>query len=335
MTAVTYFELIEKARTARDLFPESDAARGRYRRLAKLVHPDVNDNDPRAESAFARLQKLWNEFSNGGLSASSAVAYQTKRHTYEVGNLLARGDISNVYAATYDAGHERVVIKMPRSPVNSDLIVNEITTLKTLSSEVPENLKMFHPTMVDSFRHRDVASGKDRRAVVLQELEGFYTLAQVIAAYPQGIEGRDLAWIARRLFVALAAAHDVDIAHGAVTPENVMIHPTMHGVVLIDWVHAKPFGETLTSISSPYRLDYGTKIAKPLDHRLDVQMSSHTLESLLGRRPAKPFRAFFKGCRVSSAPPAGQLFQEFDELLTRLYGKRKYHPFTMPVRGQD
>lgn len=331
MPISTAFERIEIARTARDLFPQGDGARAVYRQLAREVHPDIHVNGEfdRAEKAFARLTELWNQ-----RNAPTVLTYATRRHSYTQENLLAKGDIANVYKATYDAGHEVVVIKFPRNPANGELIANEISILKALNSDVPEQYRMYHSTTVDSFRHRDKDTGKDRRAIVLEYLDGFYTLREVMQEYPDGLDGRDLAWMVRRLWVALATAHDAGIAHGAVTPENVMIHPTMHGVVLIDWIHAKPFGDNLTTLSSPYRDFYGTHLDKPLDHRLDVQMASHTLELLLGARSHKPFRAFFKGCRVASAPPAGQLFQEFDELLARLYGKRKFRPFTMPAANR-
>jgi serine/threonine protein kinase len=340
--ATSYFERIEAARTPGDLFPEADAARSTYRRLARLVHPDVNpDHKTRAEAAFARLSELWSAFNNGGdpKPKPQDPTYVTKRHTFFVKNLIDRGDIANVYAVVWHDDPassilNNAALKMPRSPKNSDLIANEITALKKLKEGVDEDFRMYHPTTVDSFRHRDSES-KDRRVVVTEFLDGFVSLRDVMRAYPTGIDGRDMAWMARRLWVAMDTAHEAGLSHNAVFPENVMIHPTMHGVVLIDWCYSAPMGEKVSAVVQRYK-DYewyGTQYAKPLDHRLDVRQASFTLEALLGPRhlhEARPFRAFFKGCRVASAPPAGQLFEEFDELLARLYGRRRYRPFKMP-----
>jgi hypothetical protein len=340
--ATSYFERIEAARTPGDLFPEADAARSTYRRLARLVHPDVNpDHKTRAEAAFARLSELWSAFNNGGdpKPKPTTPVYETKRYTFVVNKLLDRGDIANVYGVTYkgslhDSALYTAALKMPRSPKNSDLIANEITALKKLKEGVPEDFRMYHPTTVDSFRHRD-ASHKDRRVIVTEYLDGFVSLRDVMRAYPTGIDGRDMAWMARRLWVAMDTAHRAGLSHNAVFPENVMIHPTMHGVVLIDWCYSADTGEKLSAVVQRYKKDgwYGTRYDKPLDHRLDVRQASLTLEALLGPRhlhEARPFRAFFNGCRVASAPPAGQLFEEFDELLERLYGRRRYRPFKMP-----
>jgi serine/threonine protein kinase len=333
--AVQYFEQIESAQKPEDLFKDPEAARSTYRRLARNVHPDTNANDPRAVDAFARLAFLWDQYNGVGSAASSgALTYTTKRNSYTVGKLLDKGNISNVYAVTYpsDGDMKTGVLKMPRSPKNNDLVVNEITTLKTLKETVPEQYHIYLPITVDSFAHRSTSDGKTRRSVILEHLDGFVSLRDVMDAYPQGISGRHVAWIARRLWVAIDIAHEAGIVHGAVFPEHVMIHPTMHGVVLVDWSYAREKGEKLTSAVPSYLSNgwYGDNYDKPLDHRMDVRQAAFTLEGLLGEQGARPFRAFFNGCRVASAPTAGQLFEEFDELLLRVYGKRKYVPFSMP-----
>lgn len=346
MIAVAYFEQIESARTPSDLFTDADKARSQYRRLARHVHPDTNNNDPRAHTAFERLGELWDEYNgvNRGTLRHAAddgkrPIYETKRHTFAVHDLAARGDISNIYDVSYhdpspiSSAMHTAVLKMPRSPKNSDLVVNEISMLKRLKEDVPAEYQIYHPTMIDSFLHKDSATGKARRAVVIDGLTGFVSLREVLDAYPKGIHPRHVAWIARRLWIAIDTAHEAGIIHGAVLPEHVMIHPKMHGVVLIDWSYAQDKGQKLKSAVPSYlKLGwYGKSYDKPLDHRLDVRQASHTLEALLGEQEVRPFRAFFNGCRVASAPTAGQLFEEFDDLLLRVYGKRKYVEFQMPA----
>lgn len=331
MIAASYFEKIEAAKAPSDLFPDADAARSQYRRLARIVHPDKNPDDiHRAEAAFARLSELWTMYSGGHTATSSDSFFTTKRHTFSIQKLYDRGDIANIYHATYD-GDNAAAVKIVRNPKHNDFIANEIEALKTLN-DVPDKYRNYHLRTIDSFRHRDVSTGKDRRAVVVTWLDGFVSLADIIAAYPAGINARDMAWIARRLFIALDLAHTLDLAHGAVFPEHVMVHPTDHGLVLVDWTHSRSFNEKLTTAVSSYYKDgwYGTAFDKPLDHRLDINQASRTLEALLGEQGARPFRAFFRGCRLASTPIAGQLLEEFDSLLFELWGPRRYRPFEMP-----
>lgn len=343
MIATSYFEQIESASSSRDLFGDADKARSTYRRLARVVHPDLHPDDKtRAERAFARLTELWNQHNYGPSGVRHPAAphghkiYETKRHTYAVNSLYDRGLFSNVYLVTYVPDRissvcKQGALKIPRSPTNSDLIVNEITTLKTLKKQVPERYRAFHPTTVDSFVHRS-PDGQVRRCLITEFLSGFVSLADVQDAYPDGISPRHVAWIARRLWVAMDVAHKIGVVHGAVFPGNVMIHPEKHGVVLIDWAHSRPVGEKLHVMNQKFQKLgwYGRHYDKPLDHRLDVHLAAHTLESLLGEQEARPFRAFFNGCRVASAPTAGELFEEFNALLTRVYGRREFVPFAMP-----
>ena len=340
MIAVQYIEQVESATTPADLFSDPDKARSTYRRLARILHPDTNGGDNRASEAFEKLASLWDQYnghtpSTTGPKPAGGIVYSTKRRDYAVGGLIARGDISNVYHAIYidDKGRNRsAALKMPRSPKNNDLIENEVKIVKTLKEDVPEKYQIYHSRTIDTFVHKDATTGKQRRAIILEHLPGFVSLRDVLDAYPEGIGPRHVAWITRRVWIALDTAHEAGIVHGAVFPEHIMIHPTDHGLVLVDWSYAQAKGEKLSAAVSTYKDMgwYGRAIDKPLDHRLDVRQAAHTLEALLGNQNAKPFRAFFNGCRVASAPTAGALYHEFEELLTRVYGERKYVPFEMP-----
>ena len=340
--AAPYLEQIEAATRPADLFKDADSARSTYRRLALRVHPDKNGGDSRCTAAFERLTELWDQYNGRATSTgprptkpSGVVSYDTKRHTFVVNKLIDRGDISNAYLVDYveqSGGLAQALMKIPRSPKNSDLVANEITIRKELGERVPEQYRQYHGATIDSFRHRDSNTGMDRRIIVTEYLDGFVSLRDILRAYPTGVDPRDMAWMGRRLWICLAAAHDANIAHGAVVPEHVMVHPTDHAVVLIDWSYAQEFGSKLTAGIPRYINTkwYGTRYDQPLDHRLDIRQAATTLEQLLGLREARPFRAFFNGCRVASTPRADQLFHEFDELLERLYGARRYRPFAMP-----
>lgn len=338
-----YFEQVESALTPSDLFTDPDKARSTYRRLARIIHPDANDSEQRAVDAFAKLSQFWDEYNGKSTSPRHAAGpatgdrrliFESKRHTYFIDPLVKRTDFANIYPAEYIDGtiHRYAALKMPRSPKNNDLIENEVKMLKVLKENVPERYQMFHPSVVDTFIHRDKTSGKQRRAIVTPALPKFVSLREVLDAYPNGIHPRHVAWMTRRLWVALDVAHRAGVVHGAVFPENIMIHPEDHGVVVINWSYAQPVGDTLKAVVPKYRDDgwYGLSINKKLDHRIDVKLAATTMEAMLGAESAKPFRAFFNGCKVASTPTAGELYREFEELLTSVYGARTYVPFNMP-----
>ena len=65
-----------------------------------------------------------------------------------------------------------------------------------------------------------------------------YSLEEVRAAYPAGIDARDMAWMWRRLLTVLGFVHEQRLVHGCVTPDHVLIEPREHKLVLIGWCGA-------------------------------------------------------------------------------------------------
>jgi hypothetical protein len=62
-------------------------------------------------------------------------------------------------------------------------------------------------------------------------------------------------------------------------------------------------------------------------------MATHTMTYLMGDRAPRPLRAFAGGCTQHALhrrpDDAWRLLSELDELLERLYGRRKFRPFTL------
>jgi serine/threonine protein kinase len=328
MAAVTYVaakQRISRAGKPEDIFEEGREAKTYYA-LANAVHPDMVAEEDRIEAnaLMAKLGNLWAQH-NGKVEP---ITIKTKRGDHPLGGLIARGHIANVYSSGPN------VVKMPRSPADNDLMEREAKALKKLDAEADPQFRIYAPKLVETFRHRD-ASRVERRCNVIERLDGFHTLSQVKDAYPDGLDPRDLAWIWRRLFVAIGLAADNGLVHGGVTPDNVMVHPIDHGVVLLDWVLSADMStdQKIPAIDPAWPLfaheDITSKVAPT--PRIDSYMMGRTMTWMLGRhRHAMRFRGFAMGCMVASPPPAAQLLGEFDELLADVYGKRRYRKLEMP-----
>jgi hypothetical protein len=329
--------LLDAARTPRELFGRDRAEAARtYRRMARLVHPDATGG--RTTDAFTRLNALWRTYTGTG-----APTLTTRRHAYDLGGQVARGDLANLYAASYDGAH-RAVIKMPRDPGDSDLLAREAVALRQLPKDGEGRFLPYVPRLIETFRHRDPATGVRRQANAIVRLEGFRSLAEVRAAYPDGVDPRDVAWMWRRLLVALGFAHRAGVLHGAVLPEHVLIHPEQHGLVLVDWCYSVPgcYASTDPSGKVPAMVDryadwYPDEVRRrrPASPATDIAMATHCMTHLMADRAPKALRLFAKGCTLSAQnrrpSDAWRLLREFDELLERLYGPRRFRPFTMPT----
>src|SRR6185437_2541482 len=311
MTSAEAIALIEAASEPGDLFT-GDAARY-YRRLAQLTHPDACPGDRRAASAFAKLAELW------------------KRHS-EHGPVIAKGDIANLYQGRYG------VLKLVRDPADNDLMRCEATALAHLATRVDTRQRAFFPRLVQARRQRDPRSGAERQANVLDQFDGFRTLAQVRSAFPDGVDPKDAAWMWRRLLVAVGAAHRAGVIHGAVLPEHVMIHPAEHGLVLVDWCYSSTgVVGRLPAIVARYRDWYpGEVLAGHLaGPDVDIWLATRCMTDLIAGLMPAPMASFAAGCTLANPrrrpADAWALLTEFDELLDRLYGPRTFRPFAMPA----
>lgn len=332
---MSLLEEIKAATTPQDLFGTGDAA-ACYKNLVLQCHPDRNPGSVLAGEAMANLTRLWAEFNK----PAPVFTVTTKRGTYTANRLIAKGSIANVY----DAGP--YVIKVARSPKSSDLMQAEARALRTiLSNQEVEDYHPFVPLLVDATRHKDSASGIERRVSVQKRLGGFYTLAEVLEEKGVGhLDPKDAAWIMRRLYVALGTAHTCGVVHGAVTPENVLIHPRLHGLVLAGWTYSVETGQSLKAIPASYTNWYpiDERIKEPATSATDLYLAANLLNHMSNAVLPQQLRAFVKGCTLESArmrpQNAWELRKEFTDLIERLWGKRTFRPFDMsnaPAAGED
>jgi hypothetical protein len=334
--------LIDKAQRHGELFGDGatdEEATQTYRNLAKAVHPDRADewNRLQAEALFAKLGNLWAERSGKG-SADGRFTISTRRRTYAASASIFRSEIAVTYPCKWmdgDDEHEGMM-KMPISPRDSDLMQAEAEALKKLH-EGDEKYHPFVPQLVESFRHRDKASKAERRVNVTEgRSHGWYSLDLVKKAYPRGLDNRDVAWMWRRMLTVLGFVHQCDLVHGAVLPENVLIHPEWHGLMLINWCYSVPMKTTVAAIVPQHRDLYPSEVLekRPATQATDIATAARTMSSLLNENAPRQIHAFVRGCTLASEAmrphDAWELLEEYDNLIERLYGARKFRPFSMP-----
>jgi serine/threonine protein kinase len=338
-----------------------------YRQLAKVVHPDTIPDAAdraRAAAAFRRLNEwraaatAWIENpSHGGhdhrAHDATAVHIRTRGRAYTIGSPLAGGDLCQVYRGRRDDG-AAVVFKVARDPADNDLVENEATILRALAADPRvAPYRPYFPALIDAFDYGDATTTGVRRTNVLPHLEGFLSLREVRTRFPAGLPVEHMGWIWRRLLTALAATHRTGIVHGAVLPDHVLIHPTQRGLVLIDWSYAlrDPARDDshIPAISTAYTAWYPVEVwqKRPPTPATDLFLAARCMMDLLGGDPLSgvmpasvpaSISRFLRGTalpRPHQRPrDAAALLGEFDDLLTRLFGARRYLPLVMPDGGR-
>jgi len=330
LTSDEAMTLIESASTAEQLFgPDAQRARQAYRRLARLVHPDANPCQERAGRAFARLSMLWQQHHRAGDEAPRARPGEPGEGSpRDTGGLVASGDIASVTRVPDG------LLKLARDPADGDLIGREAAALRWLRAHGDPAYLPYVPVLLRTRRYGDPATGIIRRGNVLAELSGFVSLEAVGRRFPAGLDPRDVAWIWRRVLVALGFAHRSGLVHGAVLPPHLLIEPNEHGLCLIDWCYSSrgPNPATLPALVARYRDWYPGEVGAGYQPGpdLDIYLATKSVFSLIADPPSR-LAAFAAGCTLASRArrpdDAWELLREFDDLIERLWGPRRFRPF--------
>jgi serine/threonine protein kinase len=280
--------------------------------------------------------------------------------SYSIGRQLFTGDFCNIYACSIPehvtgsapTWYDRIiedegarcngVLKVVRSKEDNDLLDNEARILSKLFPKSAEDVKFYRylPRLIEHFQFPSL-----RGASVLPLMEGYVPLANILQAYPTGVDFRDMVWMFKRTLVGIGFAHKHGVVHGAILPPHVLVHPTDHGAKLLDWSFAIEAGDHIHGISGSYRDFYPSEVfdKEKATPATDIYMAAKCCVALLGGdvktngipdTVPNEVKVFLEGCLVRSASrrpqDAWELHEVFDQLLLKLVGKPTYRPLTMP-----
>lgn len=323
------------------------ALKQRYRALVAQFHPDLHPKHPaEAHEAFKTLQHWYAaaqaKVDNGVYGTTPRITVSGTHHQYVGYEPPLTGDLCDLFPANADG--ERVLLKVARQPRNNDLLQQEARLVQRIARELDgKPVRAHFPTLIEPFVLRD-ATNVDRHINVLRAEPETYSLAEVVNAYPQGLHPADAAWMFRRLIAALGIVHGMGFVHGAVILPHVLIRPSDHNGILIDWCYSVAIDQPIKALSSPYKDDYPPEVParQPAGPATDLYMAARVLLHLLGGKTGtkdlppsvpKPIRTLLDACLIPTpqrrVDDAWQLFDDFQDILHALYGPPKFRPFKL------
>lgn len=255
---------------------------------------------------------------------------------------LADGDVARLFTAKLQSGtggaEYPVVLKLPMSQADSDLLREEDATLKALAVEAQQYAKHL-PQVLTRFRLAD-----QRLALVLDHLEGF-TLTQLRARFTDGIEPRHITWILRRCLSVLGYVHSRQVLHGNITPDHILVRPQDHNVWLLDWTRAV----TSPRVSGQHFRVVHPVYGPPEAHRQQPALPSSDLYSLalcigyglggeagaredLGKAPeplARLLRFMLKESPLQRPQDAWELYTELEKIRDAMFGPHRFVEFVV------
>lgn len=353
-----------------------------YRRLAKIVHEDLYTRPADkaiAREAFKELQRFWGEaqlkieqgiYGNRTLGATTArsgpLVFRTGRYSYQVLNRIHSGSTCGIFQGIVvdrKNNASRVILRVPHSSVDNDLMEREARAFDRFGRKVketskdPESAKTIRglasrlPDFLESVKLAEPGSTNRRVTnVFLQDpmrTDGWFTLEQIRTAYPGGVSTRVMTFVWNRILEGLTLAHSARVVHGGLTPNHVLIHARDHQGSIIDWTAScrTDERETVPYVEKRYAAYYPPEILSSSgvpSPASDIFMSAWCMTYLLGGDPAtqtlpsnveQPFREFINQClqpKQSRRPYDGKVaWGEFTQVAKRVFPKREFAQLEM------
>ncbi len=328
-----------------------EAAKKMYRKIAMTAHPDkyLEDGDKKiAQVTFTLLQPLWEQaqrkislgtYGDTTKEAPSDVHVTSKKLDVTIGSILTKsGAMTDLHSCTFTHNGATVMgaLKLARKGDNNVFVENEATYLEALHKTDSE-LKDLIPMYYDSLTNDGLAGN------VLSYDPKLVSIEQVINAYPNGIDPKDMCWMWKRTLAAIWFAHQNQIIHGGVIPPHILLNLETHAIVLVDWTNSVRGNGTIKAIHSAYEDYYPPEvfIKKAPTPATDIYMSAMTMIRVLGGDVAKKeipssvpkeIRSILRACTLRSLAleDARYIHQEFDTVIKRLWGPSKFRNFQLP-----
>jgi hypothetical protein len=269
--------------------------------------------------------------------AASAFTIASAARAYDVMLELGTGDACDVWLAT--SGRDKFVLKTARTPEIGELLANEFELLRQLQdSRYAASYRRYMPQPVESFLWRG------SRVNAFAYRDGLYSAEEIRLSHPHGVDGRHLAWMFNRTLEVLGHVHRLGWVHGAVLPPHLLFDVANHGLVLVDWIHARPLGQPLIIVPERFKPWYPPECHRrePASEATDLCLAARSLIYLAGGDPLAgvlpphvptAMAEFFGRC-LHDLPhgrpqDAWRLRDEFVELLARLFGPPQFHVLAM------
>ncbi len=306
-----------------------------------LVNPLVDPTSPTwCESPSPRYVELKAAFDllsdpakRAAHDKENAPAAGTLVGNHRILSFIAEGGFGTTYRGEHTITKDAVCIKhcSSISAAHDEILIQEARALGTLRHHAL-------PAMRDLHR-----MGDGSLALVMDFVPG-PTLEQVIEKVGK-LDPETAAWITERLLNALLFLHHNGVIHGDIKPQNVIVQPADHAVVLVDFGLAQIKPTTYTKakgytkfFAPPEQIESAERdVKKPLIPASDFySLGQLMIYALSGGLDAvkkqivpvnvpTPICQFIRRITVADplARPQGDLFEEFRNIRQKAFGRTR------------
>lgn len=195
-----------------------------YRALVKEYHPDRQCGD---DKMFKHITSAYEVLSDSDSKAKYDKPHAVKKGTvignYRIVKEIAEGGFGTTFLGEHILAGEPVCVKHCHevSPVYEEILIHEAKAIWDLRH-------YSLPVMRDFLRLED-----DSLALVMSYIPG-PTLEQLVEKTGR-LEPVHVGWITERVLNVLMYLHYNGVVHGDIKPQNIIVQPETHNIVLVDF----------------------------------------------------------------------------------------------------
>ena len=198
--------------------------RAAYKTLIQEYHPDRGTGDNKVSAKL-------NEAKDVLLDKKKRKEYDAERNNleektignYKVLNMIAEGGFGNTYRGKHKKTGAPVCIKHAHyiSPQDEEILIQE--------SNAIWDLRHYGIPVI-----RDLEKLEDGSSALIMSYVPGPTLEKLVRD-TKGLDSEDMSWIAERSLNVLKYLHYNGVVHGDVKPQNIIVQPESHNIVLVDY----------------------------------------------------------------------------------------------------
>ncbi len=154
--------------------------------------------------------------------ASSRLGPGDRLGKFTIRNLIGRGKGTEVYRASHSDFRHDTAIKCYQLDIaaNSDIAAQFERDVRAIAA-------LRHPNLM---RVYEAGTDGSRQYIVMELIEG-KTLRDLLSTHPTGLERDETVRIFSQIASAIATAHDQNIVHGNIKPDNVLVDQNQRPVL--------------------------------------------------------------------------------------------------------
>lgn len=293
-----------------------------YRRLMRLVHPDI-DPSPEAAEAATRLNSLWDSwhalYDHDRTSASASAGGAHHRQGSRLRKVSKVRTTTGATAAVLfhdDARQGSAWMQMwshPSTDKSMRLGSDLLKAIDSMSAPAKDSPVLMPANATSIIGMQSDGPHEAVRWTLPKPLDRGWTAGQLRDSreYRQGVAGRDIIWILKRLLYIDGLLNNAGLSLDSAmdAADSVIIAPQAHTV----------------AFASPLSVKKGDDKGRPV-----LQAAARLIGSATGGE-AQRLRMFINGCMGDEISPSQKLMEELDYLAEDLYGKPSYHPMKDPM----